>query len=155
VSASLHPDGQAFADALLERFPEWKSYLREYCPRSSTDRTIPGSLELEVSAPSDPALKLWLIVEEGDALLGLGERAAEANFVWDKSNRREAIADVMQFIEDIRSAEVIMVWDRHRFLWKTWESARFCRAADVYDGSRAPRIIHWLGPTISDHSAAT
>ena len=151
VSTPLHPDAQAFADALVDRFPEWKSLILPYRPRSSTDRTTPGSLELEVSAPSDPTLTLWLVVEPGDALLGLGERAAEANFIWDDTDCVEAITGVIQMIEDIRSAEVCMVWDRHRFLWKTWETARFCRAADAEGASGNTRIICWLKSPITDH----
>lgn len=144
MSVPMHADAQAFADALLDRFPEWKDYIREYRPQSATDRTTPGSLELEVPAPSDPTLKLWLIVEPHDALLGLGERAAEANFVWDDTDREEVIASVIHMIEDIRSCEIYMVWDRHRFLWKTWETARFRRAVDAYDRDPSPRIVAWL-----------
>jgi hypothetical protein len=109
---------------------------------------------LEVPSPSDPAALLWAIVQEREVLVGLGHRGAEALFVWEPAEQDAVIDEVLNFIDDVTTAEVVATRERHRFLWRTWESAyQFRRAADVIEDPKVVRILAW--PTNVDRHRAT
>ena len=132
---------RAFAERLLARHPAWEPYVSAYEPAVPADRTPAGSLWVEVPSPADPEAALWLMLQDGEALVGLGYRAAEATFAWAPDERDDAYRSILALIDDIVCAEVVGVWTRHRFLWRTWESCEFLRAADV--PANATRISAW------------
>lgn len=144
-----------FADRLLARHPNWASYLAPYKPVSAGDATAEGSLWIEIPSPHDPTASLWAIVQPGEVLVGLGHRAAEALFVWQPAEADEIMNRALAFIDDIIAAEVVGAWERHRFLWRTWETCQFRRAADVADDSRIVRVSAWPAPANTRRDAAT
>jgi hypothetical protein len=133
----------AFAERLLSRHPDWESFITLYKPVNDDDHTPPGSLWMEVPSPGDPAAPLWVIVEEGEALVGLGHRAAEALYPWTPAEQDQVIEGVLNFIDDVATAEVVGAWERHRFFWHTWETCHFKRAADVTRNPKIVRVSGW------------
>ena len=147
---ALSEAGRQFAERLLARHPEWEAFVAAYTPVNENDRTEPGSLWLEVPSPHDPAAPLWAIVQDGEALVGLGHRAAEQIFDWEPGERDGAFESILAFIDDVVRAKVVGAWERHRFLWKSWETCHFRRAADVSVGRYGViRVSAW--PTLPSH----
>ena len=140
---ALSAAARTFAERLLSRHPDWEPFVSVYQPVNEEDHTPAGSLWMEVPSPGDPAAPLWLIVEEGEALVGLGHRAAEALYPWNPAEQEEVIEDILNFIDDVATAEVVGAWERHRFLWRTWETCHFKRAADVINNPKFVRVSGW------------
>ncbi|MGZ3332358.1 MAG: hypothetical protein ACXU9O_15200 [Gemmatimonadaceae bacterium] len=140
---ALSGDARTFAARLLSRHPDWEPFVAVYQPVNDDDDTPQGSLWIEVPSPGDPAAPLWAIVQEGEALVGLGHRAAEALYTWMPAERDEAIEDILNFIDDVAIAEVVGAWERHRFFWHTWETCRFKRAADLINNPKVVRVSGW------------
>ena len=142
-----------FAERLLARHPEWEPCVAAYERVHPADTTAPGSLWLEVPSPHDPDAPLWAIVQDGEALVGLGHRAAEAIFTWDPAERAAAVASVLEFVDDVASGAVVGAWQRHRFLWRTWETCQFRRA--TAQGRRVVRVSAWPADPGGRDDAAT
>jgi hypothetical protein len=142
----LSGPAREFAGRLLARHPEWEPFVAAYERVHPDDATAPGSLWVEVPSPHDPAAPLWMIVQDGEALVGLGHRAAEALFSWEPDEREAALESVLRFVDDVATARVVGAWERHRFLWRTWETCRFRRAVDAAAERRVVRISAWPEP---------
>jgi hypothetical protein len=59
------------------------------------------------------------------------------------SEADEVIEDILNFIDDVAIAEVVGTWEGHRFLWRTWETCRFKRAADLIHNPKVVRVSGW------------
>jgi hypothetical protein len=111
---------------------------------------------MEVPSPSDPAALLWAIIQEREVLVGLGHRGAEALFVWEPPEQDAVIDETLNFVDDVTTAEVVGAQERHRFLWRTWESGfQFRRAADVIEDPKVVRILAWPNTIDQRRAAAT
>ena len=143
----MNDAARLFAERLLARHPDWEPFLARYERVSAADTTEAGSLWLEVPSPGDPAAPLWAVVQDGEALVGLGHRAAEASYDSAPDEQDIAIDHTLNFIDDVVTAEVVGAWERHRFLWRIWETCRFRRAADVAGDPSVIRISAWPAPT--------
>src|SRR5690349_17169143 len=86
-----------FAERLLDRFPAWEAFIAPYRRVNDKDTTPPGSVWLAVPSPADPSTTLWAIVQDREALVGLGDRAAERLFFWDAEEREDAFRSVISF----------------------------------------------------------
>jgi hypothetical protein len=147
VTALAHLDlgdaARAFAARLLARHPEWASYVRAYEPVHPGDATPAGSLWLELPSPGDPAATLWLVLQDGEALAGLGDWAAEATFHWEPGEEDAAAAGILAFLDDVVAGRIVGGWRRHRFLWRTWETCQFRDAAEAAADRRVVRVSAW------------
>lgn len=152
---ALTDPARAFAERLLARHPDREQLVAPYERVNAADTTEAGSLWVEGPSPGDPAAPLWAIVQGGEALLGLGHRAAEANFDWDHGEQDAAIDGTLDFIDEVAAAEVVGARERHRFLWRTWETCQFRQGADVTGDRSVVRISAWPAPGGQHRDAAT
>jgi hypothetical protein len=81
-------------------------------------------------------------------VVGLGHGAAEEHFDWDSTDRDTTFEAILALIGDLTTAEVVAVWGRRRFLWWTWETCEFRRAADVVGDPHIARVSAWPAPTL-------
>ena len=151
----LSTGARTFAERLLSRHPDWEPFITQYQRAHTADTTAPGSLSMEVPSPGDPAALLWAIVQQREVLVGLGHRAAEALFVWEPPEQDAGIDEALNFIDDVATAEVVGAWERHRFLWRTWETCQFRRAADVTMDPKVVRVSGWPATIDQQRAAAT
>jgi len=134
-----------FCTRVAARWPDWRAAVESAEAERTHDEVGPVSVELLLPAVEGPGL--FIEVRAGEALVGLGDRGPERLFIWeDPAELDDALVEVMNLLSDIRSAEVVAAWERHRFLWKTWESAHFARAADAFDQPRVIRVEAWGRP---------
>jgi hypothetical protein len=143
---ALNDTARSFAERLLARHPEWEPFVAAYTRVAPADATAPGSLSLEVPSPHDASMALWATVEDGEALVALGDFAAEQVFDWEDGERDAAIAAILDFVDDLATGAVVGAWRRHRFLWRTWETCEFRRAAEAAADRRVVRIWAWPAP---------
>ena len=143
---ALGATARQFAEMLLARFPEWEAWMTPYARASDADETPSGSLWLDVPSPGDPLVHLWAIVQDGEALVGLGERAGEKLFVWPPEEKDDGLRSVLAFIDDVVTAEEVVAWERTRFLWWKWDTGQFRRAADVIGDKRVVRVSAFPAP---------
>ena len=138
---------RAVAEPLLARRPEWRAFVRVYEPVHAVDQTSPGSLWLELPSPRDPAMPLWLVVQDGEALAGLGDLAAEATFHWERGEEAAAANGIVDFLDGVVAGRIVGGWRRHRFLWRTWETCQFRSAEEAAADRRVVRVSSWPAPS--------
>lgn len=145
--------GHAFSELVLARHPEWRAFVKPYQPTFPEDSWQPGSFWLDMLSPRNPSLVLWTIVQASGkaAELHLRHRNAEqeidwvAEQTWDfrPDEQREAFAAILAFIECITTGEIVVVSQRHRFLWRTGESHSF-RVSPALNPN--VKVFTWLDP---------
>jgi hypothetical protein len=144
----LSPEARTFAEALIRRYPDWRPHVQSYVPVSAQDSYPNCSFYALIPSPAPNGPSLTIHFAPGDALVALGDRAAEQPFAWAASeNLDEAISGILDFIDQIVEAEQVAAWYRTRFLWKTWEYAQFRAAADVPADKSIIRVEAWPPPT--------
>ena len=139
----LSDAARAFGERLLARHPEWAPFVRRYERVHPGDATSPGTLELELPSPADPAMPLWLTMEDGEALVGLGHLAAERLFHWEPGESDGAGTAILDLLDAVVAGRVVGAWQRHRFLWRTWETCHFADAAEAAADRRVVRVSRW------------
>ena len=145
--------GQEFAELVLARHPEWRPFVKPYERMFPEDSWQPGSFWLDMPSPHNAALVLWAIVQAagGEAEVHLRHHNAERKVDWvaeqmwafRPDEQRDAFAGILAFIEGITTGGIVVVSQRHRFLWSTGESHAFrvAQADDPIVGA-----FTWLDP---------